>query len=112
MRSGACARAATGIEVRAMKIGPIVPCLWFDDQAEAAARFYTQTFPDGRISVEGHYPETANNPSGKPPGSVLSVDFEVAGQATSTETLMSNFGEPVTIEAPAADQITTMPGIG
>ena len=60
--------------------GPIVPCLWFDDQAEAAARFYTSTFPGGRITAVSHYPESGDNPSGKPPGSVLTVELEVAGQ--------------------------------
>lgn len=38
--------------------------------------------------------------------------IEVAGQSSSTTTTMSDFGTPVTIEAPPADQITTMPGVG
>lgn len=59
---------------------PIVPCLWFDDQAEAAARFYTETFPGGRIHALSRYPESGDNPSGKPPGSVLTVELEIAGQ--------------------------------
>ncbi|HSR53074.1 MAG TPA: VOC family protein [Acidobacteriota bacterium] len=58
----------------------IAPCLWFDDQAEEAARFYTQTFPEGRIRGLAKFPESFDNPSGKPPGSVMTVDFEVAGQ--------------------------------
>ncbi|TGO05498.1 LppX_LprAFG lipoprotein [Serinibacter arcticus] len=40
------------------------------------------------------------------------VAMEVAGQSTSTETIMSGFGEPVTITAPPADQITEMPSVG
>jgi predicted 3-demethylubiquinone-9 3-methyltransferase (glyoxalase superfamily) len=60
--------------------GPIVPCLWFDDQAEAAARFYIDTFPAGHITAVSRYPESSDNPSGKPRGSVLTVEFEVAGQ--------------------------------
>jgi len=60
--------------------GPIVPCLWFDDQAEAAAHFYIDTFPAGRITAVSRYPESSDNPSGKPRGSVLTVEFEVAGQ--------------------------------
>lgn len=40
------------------------------------------------------------------------VEMDVAGQATSTETTMSGFGEPVTITAPPADQITEMPSVG
>jgi predicted 3-demethylubiquinone-9 3-methyltransferase (glyoxalase superfamily) len=58
----------------------IVPCLWFDDQAQAAADFYTRIFPAGRVSGVSHYPERGENPSGKPPGSVLTVEFEIAGQ--------------------------------
>ena len=58
----------------------IVPCLWFDDQAEEASRFYTRTFGDGRVLATSHYPESLDNPSGKPRGSVLTVDFEVLGQ--------------------------------
>jgi predicted 3-demethylubiquinone-9 3-methyltransferase (glyoxalase superfamily) len=60
--------------------GPLVPCLWFDDQAEAAAGFYTSTFPGGRVTAVSHYPESSDNPSQKPRGSVLTVEFEVAGQ--------------------------------
>lgn len=58
----------------------IVPCLWMDDQAESAAAFYTSTFPNGRIEATSHYPASGENPSGKPPGSVLTVEFEIAGQ--------------------------------
>lgn len=58
----------------------IVPCLWFDDQAESAASFYTRTFPAGRITAVSRFPEGLANPSGKPPGSVLTVELEIAGQ--------------------------------
>lgn len=60
---------------------PIVPCLWFDTQAEEAAKFYIETFGDGRVTAVAHYPETVETPSPNPKGSVLTVDFEVAGQA-------------------------------
>jgi len=59
---------------------PIVPCLWLDDDAEAAAAFYTATFPDGRITAVSYYPESFDAPGGQPRGSVLTVEFEVAGQ--------------------------------
>lgn len=62
-----------------MSSGPIVPCLWMDDQAESAANFYTTTFPAGRIHGASHYPASGENPGGKPPGSVLTVDFEIGG---------------------------------
>jgi predicted 3-demethylubiquinone-9 3-methyltransferase (glyoxalase superfamily) len=59
---------------------PIVPCLWLDDQAEAAAAFYIGAFPAGRLIATSRYPADNPTPSGKPPGSVLAVEFEVAGQ--------------------------------
>jgi predicted 3-demethylubiquinone-9 3-methyltransferase (glyoxalase superfamily) len=58
----------------------IVPCLWLDSQAEAAADLYTRVFPGGRVTGVSRYPERGDNPSGKPPGSVLTVEFEAAGQ--------------------------------
>lgn len=59
---------------------PAVPknivCLWFDGDAEAAARFYTATFPDSAMGEVFHAP--ADYPSGKA-GDVLTVTFTVAG---------------------------------
>lgn len=54
----------------------ITPCLWFDDQAEEAARFYTSVFPGSRILQTTRYGE--NMP--RPAGSVLTVRFELDGQ--------------------------------
>ncbi len=51
-------------------------CLWFDGDAEAAARFYAQTFPDSAVTAIHHAP--ADYPSGKA-GDVLTVEFTVAG---------------------------------
>jgi predicted 3-demethylubiquinone-9 3-methyltransferase (glyoxalase superfamily) len=53
------------------------PCLWFDGQAEQAAEFYTDLFPDSHIDKVWRSP--ADTPSG-PAGMVLTVDFTVAGQ--------------------------------
>lgn len=58
----------------------ITPCIWLDDQAEAAAAFYVHLLPAGRIVATSHYPESIDNPGGRPRGSVLTVEFEVAGQ--------------------------------
>ena len=55
----------------------ITPCLWFDGKAEEAARFYTEIFPDSEITAIHRAP--ADTPSG-PEGSVLTVDFTIAGQ--------------------------------
>ena len=58
---------------------PIVPCLWLDDQAEEAARFYAGTFPRGRVTAVSRYPESFDNPGGKPRGTVMTVDVDLAG---------------------------------
>jgi predicted 3-demethylubiquinone-9 3-methyltransferase (glyoxalase superfamily) len=58
----------------------IAPCLWFDDQAEAAARFYTGIFPHSRITAISRYGDAGHEFHGKPPGSVMTVAFELDGQ--------------------------------
>lgn len=54
----------------------IAPCLWFDGQAEEAATFYTEIFPNSRIDKISRSP--ADNPS-TPAGAVLTVDFSLDG---------------------------------
>jgi predicted 3-demethylubiquinone-9 3-methyltransferase (glyoxalase superfamily) len=58
----------------------LIPNLWFDDQAEEAARFYTSIFKDGKILGTTRYPKAAEDVSGKPAGSVMTVEFEISGQ--------------------------------
>lgn len=58
----------------------IVPHLWFDDQAEEAANFYTSIFKNSKIVRVDHYSEAAAAISGKPPGSVMTVEFELNGR--------------------------------
>ena len=53
-------------------------CLWFDDDAEGAARFYAETFPDSSVSAVHCAP--GDYPSGKE-GGVLTVEFTVLGVA-------------------------------
>ena len=55
----------------------ITPCLWFDGQAEEAAEFYVSLLPDSRVDNVLRSP--ADTPSG-PEGSVLLVEFTLAGQ--------------------------------
>ena len=59
----------------------ISPCLWFDDQAEEAARFYTSVFKNAKIVRTSHYTEAGREVHGRPPGSVMTVDFELDGLA-------------------------------
>lgn len=58
----------------------ITPFLWFDSQAEAAAKFYTSIFKQSKILTIARYSQTTEKPSGKPRGSVMTVKFRLAGQ--------------------------------
>ncbi|MBI1319467.1 MAG: VOC family protein [Candidatus Hydrogenedens sp.] len=53
-------------------------CIWYDSEAEEAARFYASVFPDS--AVHAVHPAPSNHPSGKA-GDVLTVDFTVFGVA-------------------------------
>lgn len=53
----------------------IIPFLWFDQQAEEAARFYTTLFPNSRIVAVNHYGEAGPGPQ----GSVMTVAFQLNG---------------------------------
>ena len=61
-------------------VSRIQPCLWFDTQAEEAARFYIGIFPNSRILSVTHYGEAGKEAHGKPPGSVMTVSFTLDGQ--------------------------------
>jgi predicted 3-demethylubiquinone-9 3-methyltransferase (glyoxalase superfamily) len=58
----------------------IVPHLWYDDQAEEAAKFYVSLFNDSKISEVSHYPKAAEAVAGRPAGSVMTVAFQLNGQ--------------------------------
>ena len=58
-------------------LSKISPCLWFNGQAEEAATFYTDLFPDSRILSVDRSP--ADTPSG-PKDMVITVNFSLAGQ--------------------------------
>jgi predicted 3-demethylubiquinone-9 3-methyltransferase (glyoxalase superfamily) len=57
----------------------IIPCLWFDNQAEEAARFYASVFDRSRITKVTHYGEEGKEVHGQKPGTVMTVAFELAG---------------------------------
>lgn len=60
----------------ASKIAKNTICLWFDHDAEEAARFYAQTFPDS--AVQNVFRSPTDYPGGKA-GNVLTVEFTVCG---------------------------------
>ena len=60
---------------RIMKKG-LTPCLWFDDQAQEAAKFYTTIFKNGKIGRTEYYPEGSPGDA----GSVMTVTITLQGQ--------------------------------
>ena len=58
----------------------ITPCLWFDDKAEEAAKFYVSIFKNSKIRNMTRYGEAGAEVSGRPKGSVMTVTFEIEGQ--------------------------------
>ena len=58
----------------------ITPFLWFDHQAEEAAKFYTSVFKNSKVGKILRYDEAAAKASGRPVGSVLTIEFEIEGQ--------------------------------
>ena len=59
---------------------PITPCLWFDKQAEDAARFYTGIFKNSKIGKISRYGEAGREVHGQAPGTVMTIEFELNGQ--------------------------------
>ena len=81
-----------------------IPCLWFDSEAEEAARHYTAIFPNSSIGAVTHY--SGENPGGKPVGSVLTVDFTLDGRPYTALNGGPHFTftEAVSLQVMCADQ--------
>lgn len=58
----------------------ITPFLWFDNQAEEAAQFYTSLFPNSKILSVTRYDKAGAAASGRPEGSAMTVAFQLDGQ--------------------------------
>ncbi|HLP06461.1 MAG TPA: VOC family protein [Paludibacter sp.] len=58
----------------------ITPCLWFDNQAEEAANFYTTIFKNSKIESISRYTKEGFDIHGMPEGTVLTVEFSLNGQ--------------------------------
>ena len=57
----------------------IIPNLWFDHQAEEAVEFYTSVFEDSAILITCRFPEAGQEIHQKEAGSVMTIEFELAG---------------------------------
>jgi predicted 3-demethylubiquinone-9 3-methyltransferase (glyoxalase superfamily) len=66
------------VQSKGQKMAKNTICIWYDKDAEAAARFYAETFPDSAVGAVRRAP--GDYPSGKK-GDVLTVEFKVAGVA-------------------------------
>lgn len=58
----------------------ITPCLWFDNQAEEAAKFYVSLFENSAMGAVTRYGKEGFEVHGRPEGSVLTVSFRLEGQ--------------------------------
>ncbi len=58
----------------------ITACLWFDDNGEEAAKFYTAIFPNSKIKTVTRYDEAGAKASGRSAGTVMTILFQLAGQ--------------------------------
>ena len=58
----------------------ITAFLWFDDKAEEAVKFYTSIFENSKIGKIARYDEAGEKASGRPRGSVMTVEFQLEGQ--------------------------------
>ena len=80
----------------------ITPCLWFDNQGEEAATFYTSLFPNSRITDVARYGEAGPGTA----GTVMTVDFELDGRPflALNGGPMFTFNEAVSFQVPCKDQ--------
>ncbi len=85
---------------------PIRANLWFDTQAEDAARFYISIFKDSKMGKITLSPEAGHEITNQPPGSVLIVTFELNGQPFLALNGGPNFtfSEAISFELPCKDQ--------
>jgi predicted 3-demethylubiquinone-9 3-methyltransferase (glyoxalase superfamily) len=58
----------------------ITTFLWFNDNAEAAVKFYTSIFNNSKIGRISRYPDSVSKHSGRPAGSVMTIAFKLNGQ--------------------------------
>jgi predicted 3-demethylubiquinone-9 3-methyltransferase (glyoxalase superfamily) len=84
----------------------ITPCLWFDGEAEDAARFYTGIFPNSKITSISHYGEAGREVHGQPAGKVLTVAFELDGRPFTALNggPQFKFNEAVSFQIPCRNQ--------
>jgi predicted 3-demethylubiquinone-9 3-methyltransferase (glyoxalase superfamily) len=85
----------------------ISPCLWFDNDAENAARFYTEIFKNSRILRVTRYSKAGVEVHHRPSGSVMTVSFELDGQPFTALNggPMFKFNEAISLQVNCATQV-------
>ena len=63
-----------------MALQKITPFLWYDGNAEEAAKFYTSIFKNSKMGSVTRYDDASAQASGRPKGSVMTVTFQLDGQ--------------------------------
>jgi len=89
-----------------MSLAPqrITPCLWFDTEAEDAAKFYCSVFKNSKITTVSRYGNGGHDIHGKPAGSVMAVEFELDGQAPLNGGPQFKFDEAISFQIRCGDQ--------
>jgi predicted 3-demethylubiquinone-9 3-methyltransferase (glyoxalase superfamily) len=84
----------------------ITPCLWFDNQAEEAAKFYVSVFKNSKIGRIVRYGEVGQEIHGGKPGAVLVIEFELDGQPFSglNGGPIFKFSEAISFQVPCDTQ--------
>jgi predicted 3-demethylubiquinone-9 3-methyltransferase (glyoxalase superfamily) len=85
-----------------MTAEPFTTCLWFDDQAEAAASYYTSIFKNSRLGRVTHYTDAGPRPA----GAVMTAEFELNGQrfVALNGGPQFKFNEAISVQILCADQ--------
>jgi len=84
----------------------ISPCLWFADQGEDAARFYIEIFPNSCITKITRYGTAGFETHRRPPGSVMTVEFELDGERVTALNggPLFTFNEAISLQVFCANQ--------
>lgn len=88
-------------------LSKITTCLWFNNQAEEAAKHYTSIFPDSKITHTQRYSSAGQEVHGKEPGSVMVVAFELGPEkfvGLNGGPAQWNFSEAISFQIDCEDQ--------
>src|SRR5258707_467278 len=79
-KAGVSLRSLKNQSIKENHMQKVTPFLWFDNQAEEAVKFYTSIFNNSKIGKIARYGEEGEQVSGRPKGSVMTVEFQLEGQ--------------------------------